>query len=83
MSDEAKLDVGLSGFEPALACLPYLLNTGVTETAHALGMHYFDLTEDVPTIKAIMEMAKISNGPTRITAAVAAAHPNNLTGDQS
>jgi saccharopine dehydrogenase (NAD+, L-lysine-forming) len=45
-----------------LSCLPYALNKDVASLAHALGIHYFDLTEDVPTTKHIRELAETSKG---------------------
>jgi len=50
------------GFDAVLSCLPYHLNVGVAKAAHQLGLHYFDLTEDVETTKAIQEMSKTSKG---------------------
>ncbi len=50
------------GFDAVLSCLPYHLNTGVARAAHQLGIHYFDLTEDVPTTTAIRELAETSDG---------------------
>ena len=50
------------GFDAVLSCLPYHLNVGVAKAAHQLGIHYFDLTEDVPTTKAIQEKSKTSKG---------------------
>jgi len=50
------------GFDAVLSCLPYHLNVGVAKAAHQLGLHYFDLTEDVETTKAIQEMSKTSTG---------------------
>jgi saccharopine dehydrogenase-like NADP-dependent oxidoreductase len=47
----------LGGFDAVVSCLPYNFNIGVASTAHELGIHYFDLTEDVPTTKAIKEMS--------------------------
>lgn len=52
----------LRPYQAVLSCLPYALNKGVSSAAHALGMHYFDLTEDVPTTKHIRELAKTSKG---------------------
>jgi len=52
----------LGGNEAVLSCLPYHLNVGVAKAAHAAGIHYFDLTEDVPTTKAIIDMAATSKG---------------------
>jgi len=48
--------------EAVLSCLPYHLNIGVASSAHAAGIHYFDLTEDVPTTKAIIELSANSKG---------------------
>lgn len=48
----------LSGFDAVLSCLPYSANLEIARAAHALGMHYFDLTEDVPTTKEIIELSK-------------------------
>jgi saccharopine dehydrogenase-like NADP-dependent oxidoreductase len=46
--------------QAVLSCLPYHLNLVVAQAAHAAGVHYFDLTEDVPTSQAIMEMSRTS-----------------------
>jgi saccharopine dehydrogenase-like NADP-dependent oxidoreductase len=56
------LDAHLGRFDGVLSCLPYYLNTGIAKAAHGAGIHYFDLTEDVPTTKAIMELSKSSKG---------------------
>jgi len=50
------------GVDAVLSCLPYQLNVGVATAAHAAGIHYFDLTEDVPTTKAIIEMSNTAEG---------------------
>lgn len=52
----------LEGQEAVLSCLPYHLNKAVSSAAHALGIHYFDLTEDVPTTKHIRALAETSKG---------------------
>lgn len=62
VSSQSGLSAELSKQEAVLSCLPYHLNKQVAETAHALGIHYFDLTEDVPTTNAIQELAKTSKG---------------------
>jgi saccharopine dehydrogenase-like NADP-dependent oxidoreductase len=62
------LDVGshdafdhiLTGFDAVVSCLPYCFNLEIATLAHRLGIHYFDLTEDVPTTKAIIEMSSNS-----------------------
>jgi len=46
--------------QAVLSCLPYHLNVDVAKAAHAVGIHYFDLTEDVPTTQAIIELSKTS-----------------------
>ena len=56
------LSAELSRQEAVLSCLPYHLNQHVAKIAHRLGIHYFDLTEDVPTTEAIQELAKTSKG---------------------
>jgi saccharopine dehydrogenase-like NADP-dependent oxidoreductase len=56
------LDAVLAGQEAVLSCLPYHLNIGVSTAAHRLGLHYFDLTEDVATTRHIRELAKTSRG---------------------
>lgn len=48
------------GFDAVLSCLPYRINKRIAAAAHASGIHYFDLTEDVPTTQAIIELAKTS-----------------------
>lgn len=52
----------LKGFDAVVSCLPYHLNVRVATAAHELGIHYFDLTEDVPTTKAILRMSETSRG---------------------
>ncbi|MCU0802458.1 MAG: saccharopine dehydrogenase NADP-binding domain-containing protein [Rhodobacteraceae bacterium] len=52
----------LTGQQAVLSCLPYHLNIGVSSVAHALGLHYFDLTEDVPTTRHIRALAKTAKG---------------------
>lgn len=47
--------------EAIVSCLPYFLNIKIAQTAAEMGVHYFDLTEDVPTLNAIREMAKTSS----------------------
>ncbi|MDE3240563.1 MAG: saccharopine dehydrogenase NADP-binding domain-containing protein [Paracoccaceae bacterium] len=52
----------LRGQQAVLSCLPYSLNRAVASTAHALGIHYFDLTEDVPTTRHIRDLAATAKG---------------------
>ena len=58
VSDPVALDAALGGVDAVLSCLPYHLNVGVAESAHQAGIHYFDLTEDVPTTARIRELAE-------------------------
>ncbi|WP_266364981.1 saccharopine dehydrogenase family protein [Tellurirhabdus rosea] len=60
VTDEAAIRQTLGAFDAVVSCLPYNLNLPIARAAHELGVHYFDLTEDVPTTTAIREMAKTS-----------------------
>ena len=55
--DAAALRAALTGADAVVSCLPYHLNLGVAEAAHEVGVHYFDLTEDVPTTNRVRELA--------------------------
>ncbi|MGR3292271.1 MAG: saccharopine dehydrogenase NADP-binding domain-containing protein, partial [Paracoccaceae bacterium] len=48
--------------DAVLSCLPYSLNIDVARAAHTASIHYFDLTEDVPTTDAIIALSKSSKG---------------------
>ena len=61
-SSEAELGKAFANVDAVLSCLPYHLNKGVANAAHKAGIHYFDLTEDVPTTNHIRELAKNSKG---------------------
>ncbi len=52
-----QLTAALEGCDAVISCLPYRYNLSVATVAHRLGVHYFDLTEDVPTTKAIIAMS--------------------------
>ena len=41
-----------------VSCLPYHFNLDIAKQACQKNIHYFDLTEDVPTTKAIIKMSK-------------------------
>lgn len=47
----------ISEFDAVIFCLPYNFNIGLAAAAHESGIHYFDLTEDVKTTKAIIQMS--------------------------
>ncbi len=59
---KAALDVEFQQVDAVLSCLPFHLNVEVAIAAHAAGIHYFDLTEDVPTTEAIIKLSKTSKG---------------------
>ena len=48
--------------DAVLSCLPYHLNVAVANIAYKAGIHYFDLTEDVPTTQHIIELSKTAKG---------------------
>ena len=50
----------LKNKQAVVSCLPYFLNIAIAKTASEMGVHYFDLTEDVPTLNAIRKMSKDS-----------------------
>ena len=52
----------LAQTDAVVSCLPFHLNIPLATEAHAARIHYFDLTEDVPTTEAIRELAKTSAG---------------------
>ena len=56
--DTVALKEVLTGADAVVSCLPYHLNLGVAEAAHASGTHYFDLTEDVPTTNRVLELSR-------------------------
>ena len=61
LSDEGAR-AATQGFDAVLSCLPYRINQRIATAAHAKGMHYFDLTEDVPTTQAIIDLSKTARG---------------------
>lgn len=57
VSKPEELSQVMEGHWAVISCLPYHRNLAVASAAHKLGIHYFDLTEDVTTTKAIIEMS--------------------------
>ncbi len=47
-------------FHAIISCLPYFANIGMAKLAKLHNLHYFDVTEDVVTANAIMELANDS-----------------------
>ena len=62
LADPVALRRDLAGVQAVLSCLPYHLNRQIAEVAHELGIHYFDLTEDVSTTQAIVQLSATSAG---------------------
>ena len=60
--DRQFLDTLLATQDAVVSCLPYNMNLPVAEAAYRAGIHYFDLTEDVPTTSAIRKMAETAKG---------------------
>ena len=58
VEDSAALDRLMDGREAVISALPYYLNVRVAEAARAAGLHYFDLTEDVETTRAVKRIAE-------------------------
>lgn len=60
VSDDKTMREFLKDKDAVVSCLPYFLNIKIAQTAADMGVHYFDLTEDVPTLNAIRKMAENS-----------------------
>ncbi len=60
--NSAELTRVMKGVDAVVSCLPYRFNLGVAGVASQLGTHYFDLTEDVATTRAIIKMSKTASG---------------------
>ncbi|WP_271424677.1 saccharopine dehydrogenase family protein [Aequorivita sinensis] len=61
VSNDKNIRDFLKDKDAVVSCLPYFLNIKIAETAFDMGVHYFDLTEDVPTLNAILKMSENSN----------------------
>lgn len=48
-------------YDAIVSCLPYNFNLEIATRACRHGIHYFDLTEDVPTTKEIIKLSKSAN----------------------
>ncbi len=62
IADPAVLRAELATNDAVLSCLPYHLNKMVAGVAHELGLHYFDLTEDVSTTQTILQLSATAKG---------------------
>ena len=59
-SDKASMSKAIKGHDYVLSCAPYHCNVQIAQLAKEHGVHYLDLTEDVATTKAVMELAENS-----------------------
>ncbi|SHE40944.1 Saccharopine dehydrogenase, NADP-dependent [Litoreibacter ascidiaceicola] len=62
LTDTSGVEAVFAKQDAVLSCLPFHLNISVAEIAHRVGIHYFDLTEDVPTTNRVIELSKTSKG---------------------
>lgn len=65
IEDQAALRDRLKHYQvnAVISCLPYFCNPQVAELARALGIAYFDLTEDIQVTKKVFELAESSEQP--------------------
>lgn len=61
VANEENMRSFLKDKQAIVSCLPYFLNIKIAEIAADMNVHYFDLTEDVPTLNAIRIMAENTN----------------------
>jgi len=57
VGDRQALHKAMEGQQAVLSALPFFLNPGVAEACAEAGAHYFDLTEDVATTRAVRKVA--------------------------
>ncbi len=62
VSDKKSIIKALEVFDAVVACLPFKFNLTVAQVAHRLGLHYFDLCEDVHSTQEIIKMSATSEG---------------------
>ena len=61
VTDAATMKSMLGDQDAVISCLPYQQTLTAAQTAHKLGLHYFDPTEDVATTKEIRKLAKTAS----------------------
>ena len=62
VSDITFMKKTVGNYDAVVSALPYFLNKDIAKIAHDLGIHYFDLTEDVETTNYIRKLAETSKG---------------------
>jgi saccharopine dehydrogenase-like NADP-dependent oxidoreductase len=60
VTDSATLGEVVQGVDAVVSCLPHYLVARVATLAHAAGVHYFDLTEDVNTSRLLRQLGDTS-----------------------
>ena len=58
VTDGTALRAALAGQDIVISACPFYLNIAIAEAAKEMGVHYFDLTEDVATTKRVAELAE-------------------------
>jgi saccharopine dehydrogenase-like NADP-dependent oxidoreductase len=58
VEDRASLRRLMRGQDAVVSALPFYLNVAVAEAARDAAVHYFDLTEDVETTRAVKKLAR-------------------------
>ncbi len=61
VTDQNALKGTMERHNYVISALPYFLNPEVARCASEVGLHYFDLTEDVTTARAVREISKNSD----------------------
>ncbi len=57
-SDASAVRAALSGMHAVICMLPYDMVAGIAELANEMGVHYFDVTEDVETTERVAKIAR-------------------------
>jgi saccharopine dehydrogenase-like NADP-dependent oxidoreductase len=60
LANPESIAAAVAGCDAVVSCLPYNLNIAIADVAGENGLHYFDLTEDVPTTDHIRGLASNS-----------------------
>lgn len=58
VADPGALRAALGSADAVVSCLPYFLNAATAAVAAEVGVHYFDLTEDVATTATVRALAE-------------------------
>ncbi len=58
VSDISQVVELMKGHDAVVSCLPYQFNLAIAKQACLKQIHYFDLTEDVPTTQAIIKLSR-------------------------